>query len=123
MAKKPTKRQRIDEKIAAGMDHIEAQKAVIQEDAEEQIRKLDAQVAKERAKVETEAVSIIREQYPAQWEEAMDIARDRIDERRYKRAAAASKPRGDAHAAETDAPSTSDVPVDVAGESEQAYSY
>lgn len=123
MAKKPTKRQRIDEKVAAGMNHIEAQKAVIQEDAEEQIRKLDAQEAKEQAKIETEAVSIIREQYPEQWEDAMDLARDRIDERRYKRAAAASKLRTGAHAAGDDAPSASGVPDDAVGDPEQAYPY
>lgn len=123
MAKKPTKRERIDEKVAAGMDHIAAEMEVIKEDADAQIEKLRAQQAREEKKVEAEAVSVIREQHPDEWAHAMDVARERLDARRRTRAAAASKPRTSAHAAETEAPSASGVPDDVAGDPEQAYPY
>lgn len=123
MAKKPTKRQRIDEKVAAGMDHITAEKEVIMEIATEQVEKLKAQQAREERKVEAEAVSVIREEFPNEWTHAMGVARERLDARRRTRAAAASKPRTGAHAAETEAPSASGVPDDVAGDPEQTYSY
>ncbi|MGN0094844.1 MAG: hypothetical protein ACI38U_02165 [Corynebacterium sp.] len=91
MAKKLTKRERIDAKVADGMDHLAAQMAVAEEDHAEKMKKLEAKQKREQARIDEIAVGIVRKNFPEQWAEAQELAREQVEEQRTKRAAAASK--------------------------------
>lgn len=112
MAKKLTKKQRIEEKVAAGVDHVTAEMEVIKEDSDEALRKLEAKREREQKRIDEATVGIIREHYPDVWTEAQSLAREQIEARRTKRATAASKSRGGAHAAEPEVPAEQNTSLD-----------
>lgn len=73
-----TKRERIAEKVAEGMSHIDAQIAVAKEDAAATVKKLEAKKAREQKRIDTAAVEIIKTRFSDVWAQAQDAAREEI---------------------------------------------
>lgn len=73
-----TKSERIAEKVAEGMTHIDAQIAVAKEDAAATVKKLEAKKAREQKRIDAAAVEIIRREFPDVWAQAQDAAREDI---------------------------------------------
>lgn len=113
MAEKATKKERIEARVEAGVDHITAEMEVIQEDTDKALRKLKVKQEREQKKIDEATVDIIRKDYPDVWKEAQARARKDAEERRTKRANAASKSHSDgAHAAEPEAPTEQNTSPD-----------
>lgn len=73
-----TKSERIAEKTAEGMTHIEAEIAIAREDAAAKIKKLEAKQKREQKRIDTAAVEIIKTRFPDVWAQAQDAAREEI---------------------------------------------
>ena len=89
MAKKPTKKQRIEQKITDGMYRLDAELEVAREDAQALVARAEARAKRERAKVDAAAVEIIRESHPEIWEQATDMARAELEAKSAARSRAA----------------------------------
>ncbi|UBI07701.1 hypothetical protein LA329_05235 [Corynebacterium falsenii] len=88
MAKKMTKRERIEQKIADGLSRLDAEIEIAKEDAAERIARLERRQARERARIEARAVEIIRRDFADAWTHAEDAARAELDAERAKRSEA-----------------------------------
>lgn len=88
MAKKMTKRERIEQKIADGLSRLDAEIEIAKEDAAERIARLERRQARERARIEARAVEIIRRDLADVWAQAEDAARAELDAERAKRSEA-----------------------------------
>ena len=88
MAKKMTKRERIEQKIADGLSRLDAEIEIAKEDAAERIARLERRQARERARIEARVVEIIRRDLADVWARAEDAARAELDAERAKRSEA-----------------------------------
>ena len=88
MARKMTKQERIDAKVAAGLSRLDAEIEIAKEDAAERIARLERRQARERARIEARAVEIIRRDFADAWTHADDAARAELDAERAKRSEA-----------------------------------
>lgn len=91
MAKKKTKRERVDAKVAGGLSRLDAEIEVAKEDAAERIARLERRQARERARVEARAVDVLKRDHGDVWEHAMTVARGEIEADRVKRSRARRK--------------------------------
>lgn len=88
MAKKLTKQQRIDEKMAGGLSLVEAEIEIAREDADEKIARLRRRQEREQKRIDARAVEIIERDHAELWAEAQRQARVEIEAERDKRSAA-----------------------------------
>ena len=102
MAKKLTKQERIDQKIADGLSRLDAEIEIAKEDAAEKIARLERRQARERARIDARAVEIIKRDFADAWAQAEDAARTELDAERAKRSEA--RRRAAAESSMTDAP-------------------
>ncbi|MGP5496676.1 hypothetical protein [Corynebacterium flavescens] len=84
---KQTKAERIEEKVAGGLSHIEAEIEVEQEDAAARIARLRQRQEKEDAKVREIVVDLLEEEHSDVFEHLQAKARERA-----KRATRSSEP-------------------------------
>lgn len=91
--KKMTHAQRVAAKVAEGMNHVEAEIAVANEQHAEKIAKLKAKAASEQKAVEAMIGEIVKEMWPEVYAEAQTEARARREKTRADRAAKAKAAR------------------------------
>lgn len=91
MAKKMTKQERIDQKIADGLSRLDAEIEIAKEDAAERIARLERRQARERARIEARAVDVLKRDHGDVWGHAMTVARGEIEADRVKRSRARRK--------------------------------
>ena len=88
MAKKMTKQERIDQKIADGLSRLDAEIEIAKEDAAERIARLERRQAREQKRIDARAVEIIERDHAELWGDAQRQARVEIEAERDKRSAA-----------------------------------
>ncbi|WP_040283063.1 hypothetical protein [Tessaracoccus massiliensis] len=91
---KQTKAQRIEEKVAGGLSHIEAEIEVEQEDAAARIARLRQRQEKEDSKVREIVVDLLEEEHSEVFERLQAKARERLAgeaQRRRERAKRATR--------------------------------
>lgn len=88
MAKKMTKQERIDAKVAAGLSRLDAEIEIAKEDADERIARLRRRQEREQKRINARAVEIIERDHAELWADAQRQARVEIEAERDKRSAA-----------------------------------
>lgn len=88
MAKKLTKQQRIDAKVAGGVSRLDAEIEIAKEDADERIARLRRRQEREQKRIDARAVEIIERDHAELWADAQRQARVEIEAERDKRSAA-----------------------------------
>lgn len=78
MAKK-TREDRVNEKIRQGMDPLDAEMAIVQEDAQKRIERLRALKEKQDARIRERIVQILEEQDPASYERLRAAATEDLE--------------------------------------------
>ena len=78
MAKK-TREDRVNEKIRQGMDPLDAEMAIVQEDAQKRIERLRALKEKQDARIRERIVQILEEQDPASYERLRAAAAEDLE--------------------------------------------
>lgn len=86
--KKMTKTERVQQKIAEGMSHIDAEVAVAQELHREEMATLKARAQREQKRIDALIPGIIQERWPDVYEQAAAEARERHEQARARRASA-----------------------------------
>lgn len=76
---KQTREARVAEKINQGMDPLDAEMAIVQEDAQKRIERLRALKEKQEARIRERIVQILEEQDPASYQRLRAAAADDLE--------------------------------------------
>lgn len=76
---KQTREARVAEKINQGMDPLDAEMAIVQEDAQKRIERLRALKEKQDARIRERIVQILEEQDPASYQRLRAAAADDLE--------------------------------------------
>lgn len=114
--KRKTKKQRVAEKVAAGLSHIEAEIEVEQEDSRKRVSKLKAQAAAEQRKVDGVVLELLKKEQAEAYATLERKARKQLREetalrgRRARAAAVAAAPQAPAMAQGQSTPAAPSAP-------------